>query len=278
MANDETGVSKWVEDRLAGLDTAGDWQPDAVRGLARLRDRRRRARRHRFEWAMAATAGAAAVVLLVVFLSPGACARPRGCSADLTHSVGPVATARPQPETSSYKESGAPTASVVCEIYTDYECPSCAQLYKDVVPRLTQDYVRTGKIRLLHRDFPLPQHPWARLAARYANAAGIAGQYPKVVDQIFRTQPLWSFDGGVDIQVAQVVDASTLNRIRALVANDSHLDDTVTQDIAMGRSDAINQTPTLVIVAAGKRQVIPGVPPYNILQTYLNDLLSSHSK
>jgi hypothetical protein len=42
----------------------------------------------------------------------------------------------------------------------------------------------------------------------------------------------------------------------------------------MGMSDRLSQTPTLVVVSKGKRQVIAGVPEMNLLQTYLNKLLA----
>jgi protein-disulfide isomerase len=36
------------------------------------------------------------------------------------------------------------------------------------------DYVKTGKVRLIHRDFPLAMHQHSKLAARYANDRGKA--------------------------------------------------------------------------------------------------------
>lgn len=73
-----------------------------------------------------------------------------------------------------FKEFGSPTAPITVEVYTDYECPACAVLYQQAIPMLVSQYVQTGKVKMLHRDFPLTQHPYARLAARFANAAGWA--------------------------------------------------------------------------------------------------------
>ena len=58
-----------------------------------------------------------------------------------------------------------------------------------------------------------------------------------------------------------------------MVANDRSLDDTVAADLTMGANDKINQTPSLVVVAKGKRQVIPGVPSMPLLKSYLDDVL-----
>ena len=37
------------------------------------------------------------------------------------------------------------------------------------MPQLVARYIDTGKVRLIHRDFPLSRHRYARMAARYAN-------------------------------------------------------------------------------------------------------------
>jgi protein-disulfide isomerase len=173
-----------------------------------------------------------------------------------------------------FKEFGSPTAPITVEVYTDYECPACAVLYQQAIPMLVSQYVQTGKVKMLHRDFPLTQHPYARLAARFANAAGRLGQYDVVVNHLFQTQNDWSANGNVDRAVAQVLAPGVMQQVRAMVQNDNTLDDTVNADAAMGMSDRLTQTPTLVVVSKGKRQVIAGVPEMNLLQTYLNQLLA----
>lgn len=54
--HNETQVSRWVDERLAALRPAGDWQPDTITGLARLRERRggESGRGRRRIWAAAA--------------------------------------------------------------------------------------------------------------------------------------------------------------------------------------------------------------------------------
>ena len=124
----------------------------------------------------------------------------------------------------------------------------------------------------MHRDFPLQQHAYARLAARYANAAGQLGQYGLVVNRIFSTQGIWSLNGDIDAQVAAVMPRDLMQKVRGLV-NDPKLDDTAAADMEMAREDHINQTPSLVIVAKGKRQLIAGIPPFSLLKSYLDELL-----
>ena len=273
MAKNETNVSQWVDQRLAALDADAEWPLDVARGQAKFQGRRRAAMRHRIEWIMAAVASTAACAALMIFSSPGACARPNGCTSDGPRPPAPAPAVKPD-AVASFKESGSPAAPVVCEIYTDYECPHCAAFYRDTVPLLMEQYVRTGKVRLVHRDFPLQQHLYSRLAARYANAAGAIGQYDLVVNQIFQTQAIWALDGDVDRQVMQVLAPGAMQKVRELVAHDPHLDDSLTADVQMAAGDRVDRTPFMVIVSGGKRQSLGSPPQFPILRRYLDQLLA----
>jgi protein-disulfide isomerase len=179
-----------------------------------------------------------------------------------------------KPAIRNFKESGSPAAQVTCEVYTDYQCPACGVLYRDVIPLLVAEYVDTGKIKLLHRDFPLLVHAHARVAARYANAAGQLGHYEAAVKQIFASQPQWSATGDVDAALAQTLPPDVMQKIRELVVRDSTLDQGVEADVAAGRQDQLNRTPSFVIVSNGKRQLLPGTPSYSLLKTYLDQVLA----
>lgn len=174
----------------------------------------------------------------------------------------------------NYKEFGSPTAPITLEIYTDYSCPSCRNFYMQTMPSLMAQYVATNRARIIHRDFPLPQHQFSRLAARYANAAGEIGKYDVVVNQIFKTQPEWDTNGAIEPQVAKVLSPAEMTRVRDLVKTDPHLDDTVTKDVAVANQDGVNQTPTMVLVRNGKRENIAPIPPFTVLKSYLDSILA----
>jgi protein-disulfide isomerase len=175
----------------------------------------------------------------------------------------------------NFKESGSPTAPVTVEVYTDYECPACRAFYMDTLPSLNADFVATGKVHLLHRDYPLPQHQYSKTAMHFANAAGEIGKYDLVANQIFVSQPQWSQNGNVEAAVAKVLPPADLEKVKTIMKTDTHIDDSVTQDVAMANNtDHLNQTPTIVIVAKGKRDVIAGGMPYSILKQYLNQKLA----
>lgn len=266
MENREDNLEQWVEGRLAALQPPSNWQPDAARAYTALRPfdkRMKRLRRKRF--VVAAAFAAACLAALLVKAPKAYCAGP-GCA---NQSV-------PQPAPpGNFKQSGAPDAPLTCEIYSDYECPACANAFRDVLPLLILNFVQTGKVRLVHRDFPLSQHPYARLAARYANAAGMLGEYDAAVAQLFRTQAAWSANGEIDAQLAPMLPPAAMQQIRQLVNSDSALDDGIAADIAQGRQDQIASTPTFVIVTNGRREKIPPGSSYELLKGYLDGLLKA---
>jgi len=197
---------------------------------------------------------------------------PAGSKKPVDHKALATAAALPA---KNFKESGSLTAPVTVEIYTDYECPACRELYLNTLPSLNNDFVATGKIHLVHRDYPLPQHQFSKLATRYANAAGTIGKYEVVAQQLFVTQPEWSQNGNVDATVAKVLSPADMTKVREMVKSDTHLDDSVAKDVALANNtDHLNQTPTIVIVAKGKRDVIGGGMPYTILKQYLSQKLA----
>jgi len=286
MEHDEMDVSRWVDRRLSSLEPPANWSPDSATALAKLRRRGNTPRGHRWWlWATLSATAAAACAGFLLLNTPPACANPLGCSQPTppAHSASapppetapsPVVAAPVRPTVHapkpSFKESGSPTAPVTCELYSDYECPLCAIFYLETVPRLVAGYVETGKVRLIHRDFPLAQHRYARLAARYANAAGQAGYYQAAATGLFRTQAIWSADGSVDAQVARVVPPADMEKVRAAVENDVALDNAVATDQALAHENRLDRTPTLIC----NRQVIPGNLSFGQIQADLDQLLA----
>lgn len=279
MENQRRNVDQWVDKRLASLESAPGWTPDAGKALARVHERDRVYRHRKRQWTW--IAAAASIASLFALAAPGRCETPgahfcgQPLAGRLLHRVFDAAVAVKEPAAPApYKQIGSPAAPITLEIYTDYECPFCAVLYRDTIPRLMADYVASGKVKLMHRDFPLSQHPYARLAARYANAAGRLGQYEAAVNQLFQTQSQWASDGAVDRQLAQVLTPDAMQKVRDMVEHDATLEDTVTSDMAMAVKDAIRQTPTTVVAYQGKRQAFTGVPDYSLLKRYLDSLLA----
>jgi len=295
-------LDNWVDGKMDALAPPHTFNPDAAAAWSRFRGRQQSIRRR---WMGMAWAGiAASVAGVALFLAvptpcsgagcakPGSSGRnpavvvngPAAPSAAPSNGPAPDAAAKPAPipeptpqavaASAPYKESGSVVAPVTAELYSDYECPHCATTFLTVMPEFIRDYVDTGKVRLIHRDFPLTQHQYARLAARYANAAGTLGHYDAVVQQLFRTQASWGVTGDIGTQVAQVLPAAVMRQVRQLVDSDARLDDTVDADMVAARQIPLTMTPTLIVTYKGKSQVLAPVPQYELLKSYMDELLA----
>ncbi len=135
-------------------------------------------------------------------------------------------------------------AKVIIEKYSDYQCPACAN-YHFLLKQLKQDY--GSEIRIDMKHYPLPQHPYAQVAARAAEAARLQGKFEKMNELIFEGQQQWGagnaeaiFAGyaqSIELDVEKFkIDMNSADMNRIVMANRR-------EGIAIG----LRSTPTLVI-------------------------------
>jgi protein-disulfide isomerase len=82
-----------------------------------------------------------------------------------------------------------PEAPLTLIEFSDYQRPFCARFHQSTLAALKAEYIDTGKLRYVFRDFPLDHlHPQARKAAEAARCAGEQGQYWEMHDLLFQHQ------------------------------------------------------------------------------------------
>ena len=88
---------------------------------------------------------------------------------------------------------GDESAPVTIVVFGDFFCNHCASFSLRERPRLVEEYVETGKARLIFYDFVLDPRPEAGtfLAARAARCAGDQGRYWEYHDRLYRSQVTW---------------------------------------------------------------------------------------
>ena len=170
------------------------------------------------------------------------------------------------------KSLGTKTAPITMEVFSDFQCPACRELYFQTVRPVIDNYVSSGKVYLIHRDMPLPMHPYSREAARYANAAARVRKMEKVVVALFDKQANWAADGNVDGVVATALTRAEMNQVRKLVRGGT-LDAGIDKDAALGTQFRVTQTPTTIITHKGVTYPVVGVVSYTMLKTFLEQLL-----
>jgi protein-disulfide isomerase len=175
-------------------------------------------------------------------------------------------------EIAQQKAYGVKTAPIRIDTFTDFECPACRALYMETLRPVIQNYVMSGKVYLVHHDFPLPIHPYSRKAAYYADAAAAIGKFAPVEQALFTNQPQWSASGRITPILAQVLSPAQLKQVEEL-ASTQIVQEAVQRDVSLGQSLGINETPTMYVTHNGKRMPFIGTISYPIFRRYLNALL-----
>jgi len=88
---------------------------------------------------------------------------------------------------------GDPNAPISIVEFSDFQCPFCARFHVQTLPLLLEEYIDTGKVNLVYRDFPIQSiHPNALPAAVAAECANEQGKYWEYHDTLFEKQNSWN--------------------------------------------------------------------------------------
>lgn len=158
------------------------------------------------------------------------------------------------PEVDKAKAEGNPAAPVVMEVFSSFDCPHCREFEEVTLPLIKRDFVHTGKVYLVHREFPLTgqYHPYAREASSYAVAAARIGKYEKVAEALFRNQAAWATGGKVWEIVAAVLTPAEQKRVQAL-AKEPSVEAEIAREFQEGVAIGINSTPTVCVNHGSQR-------------------------
>ena len=164
---------------------------------------------------------------------------------------------------------GNKDAKVEVVVFDDFQCPYCARMYSTLFNDVMKTY--GDRVRILYKDFPLPNHPWALRAALNANC--LVEQSPDAYwdfsDYVHLNQkeitgekrPVPEQLAALDKQAAEVAAKRSLDsaRFKACVAKASDKD--IMASVQEGDSLGINSTPTLYV---NGEEVVGAIPPREI--------------
>jgi protein-disulfide isomerase len=171
------------------------------------------------------------------------------------------------------KAFGSKSAPVVVEIYSDFQCPACKQLFLNTTQKVLENYVNTGKVYLVHRDFPLPMHAYSRVAASYSRAAAHIGKCEPVEQALFQNQEKWETNGDVKGTVAGVLSPAEMKKVQAIV-DAKTLEPLIERDKQLGQTLPVTQTPTSVFHSKGQTYPYAGTLSYDVLKDFLDQLVA----
>lgn len=145
---------------------------------------------------------------------------------------------------------GDANAPITLVEFSDYQCPFSERFFSDTLPKIYENYIAAGKVKLVFRNFPLgvSLHPQADMAAEASECANIQVKFKEMHDTLFENQSVWS--GNADVGK---IFKGYAKEIGLSVAQFNSCYDKKTyekgieKDVADGRSFGVNGTPTFFI-------------------------------
>lgn len=129
--------------------------------------------------------------------------------------------------------------------YADFQCPAC-KAYFPLVKQIETDY--KGDLKIVMRNYPLPQHQNGEAASRVAEAAGLQGKYWEMHDRLYETQEEWSNLDNPQEKFLEYAKSLQLN-VDQLTQDiqSSKVQDKINNDVASGNLLKVNSTPTFFL-------------------------------
>jgi len=150
---------------------------------------------------------------------------------------------------------GDENAPVTIVEWSDFECPFCARFYRDTLGQIDEEYIKTGKVKLVFRDFPLSFHANAQKASEAAECAGEQGKYWEMHDKLFES----GVNGGVSTFKGYASDIGLDTAKFNTCLDTGAMADEVAKDMRDGQAAGITGTPGFLI----NGQKLSGAQPFS---------------
>lgn len=178
------------------------------------------------------------------------------------------------------RTKGDSTAPVTVYEMSDFQCPWCRQFADSTFPFIDQEYIATGKVKMIFVNFPIPSlHPNAPAAHEFAMCAADQGLLWPVHDILFREQDSWNrLDNPaavfLDIADKTGVDARTL----ASCLEAGKMRNLIAADVNTATRAGVTSTPTFVVrptYPPGEAVLIPGAAGIDLWRPLLDSIIAT---
>jgi len=201
----------------------------------------------------------------------GAAIVPTGGSPTQEPSLGKVEVKEIMEDDPVLGEKDAPITLIE---FSDFQCPFCQRFVTQTLGQIKTNYIDTGKVKMVYRDFPLESiHPQARPAAEAGECADEQGKFWEYHDKLFENQQIWASSGKEELKKYAEelgLDSDKFNDC----LDSSKYKDEVTKDLADAQKYGGRGTPFFVLVNEdGETQVISGAVPFANFEAAIKALL-----
>lgn len=167
---------------------------------------------------------------------------------------------------------GDPKAPVSIIEYGDYQCPFCGKVWTEVEPPLRDEYIKTGKAKIVYRNFSF-LGPESTAAALASECAKDQKQFWAYHDLIYKTETTDGQENNSnlnrDLFLKLAVDAKLDVKSFTSCFDSNKYADQIKKDNEEARLAGVNSTPTFFI----NDQKTSGALPYSEFKSAIDNIL-----
>lgn len=167
---------------------------------------------------------------------------------------------------------GNPSATITIVEWGDYQCTFCYKFHQSTLNTIKHDFIETGKVKLVFKDFPL-NGPDSVLAAEAAYCAQDQGKYWQYHDELYKNwegeRTGWITRDSLD-KFATTVSLD-LEKFDKCLDEHRYLE-RVNQMYEFGREIGIDATPSFLVFSNEKIIKIIGNQPLEVFLKSLDEL------
>jgi protein-disulfide isomerase len=210
----------------------------------------------------------------------GVCGTIAGVVLAATLPANPVFAQDRQPapdRASSSRTKGEEGALLFVYEFSDFECTHCARFATEVFPRIDSAFVRSGKVRWVFVNLPVPTHENAWIAHEAAVCAGAVGdKFWAMHDKLFSAQKEWTTaaDPGAALSRYARELGVPMEAFTACTATD-RVAPLLLQDVIFAASSRVNGTPAFII---NNEQTVMGLKSFEEWKTLLDQMLKGRTR
>jgi len=167
---------------------------------------------------------------------------------------------------------GNPAASITILEWGDYQCTYCYKFHTNTLNTIKRDFIETGKVKLVFKDFPL-NGPDSILAAEAAYCAQDQEKYWQYHDELYKNwageKTGWVTHESLN-KFATTVNLD-LDKFNKCIDDHKYLEK-VNQLYEFGKKIGIDATPSFLVFNNEKLIKIIGNQPLEVFLKSINDL------
>jgi len=176
---------------------------------------------------------------------------------------------------------GSDKANITIVEFGDYKCQYCARFHRETRSQIMDNYVNTGQVKFLFKDFVVNDRPLDKastLAARASYCAADQGKYWQYHDEVYKNSQGenvgWVTKDSLN-QFAKNVKLPDLMKFSECLDSQKY-NDAVAQNNELARSLGVSATQTFLLIVQGRQpEGIEGAQPYNSFQEVISHLQKS---